>query len=58
MLTGESNILDLGKIVRWNYSNRTNYYGSCGLVNGTNGDLWFPPYDAEKVTVFSSDLCT
>lgn len=59
MLTGSSNINNLGLIKKWNYSSRPNYYnGSCGLINGSLGDLWPPLLDNSTVSIFINDICT
>lgn len=59
MDTGESNMLDLGLVREWNYDSRVSYYpGQCGVVKGTNGDLWPPLPDNKTVTFFVSDICT
>ena len=59
MLTGATNIKDLGTLKEWNYNNRSKYYkDTCGMINGTLGDLWPPMKDAQTVSVFASDVCT
>lgn len=59
MFTGESNLLDLGIVVQWNYNSMVSYYpGECGRVKGTNGDLWPPLPDNKTVSFFVSDICT
>lgn len=58
MYNGADDINKLGRLTAWNYSNRTNYYpGSCGIINGTIGELFYPVLDDEEVTVFSPDIC-
>lgn len=58
MYTGETDILKLGVISRWNGFSRTNYFpGACGDVNGTSGELWPPVEDDEKVYIFAPDIC-
>ncbi|XP_076296719.1 protein croquemort [Lasioglossum baleicum] len=59
MDTGESNMLNLGLVREWNYNNRVSYYpGQCGVIRGTNGDLWPPLPDNKTVSFFVSDICT
>ncbi|XP_078037579.1 protein croquemort isoform X2 [Augochlora pura] len=59
MDTGESNMLDLGVVREWNYDSRVSSYpGQCGVVRGTNGDLWPPLPHNETVSFFVSDVCT
>ncbi|XP_076672341.1 protein croquemort isoform X2 [Andrena cerasifolii] len=59
MLTGATNRLDLGIVKQWNYQDRVSYYpGECGVVKGTNGDLWPPLPDNDTVSFFVSDICT
>lgn len=59
MLTGADNILDLGVVKRWNYNDKVSFYpGECGVVKGTNGDLWPPLPDNKTVSFFVSDVCT
>ncbi|XP_024942403.1 protein croquemort isoform X2 [Cephus cinctus] len=58
MFTGATDIHKIGSIEKWKYSNRTKFAGYCGIVNGTNGDLWPPLPDNKTVSIFSSDLCT
>ncbi|KMQ81882.1 protein croquemort [Lasius niger] len=41
MLTGSTNLYDMGLVKEWNFKNRTDYYkGSCGIIDGTNGDFF------------------
>ncbi|XP_076239555.1 protein croquemort isoform X2 [Calliopsis andreniformis] len=59
MFTGTDNILNLGEVKKWNYDSTVSYYpGECGIVKGTNGDLWPPLPDNETVSFFVSDICT
>jgi hypothetical protein len=57
--TGEEDILQLGKLRRWNYSNRTGFFeAECGHVIGSSGELFPPGQTKDKpVVMFSSDLC-
>lgn len=58
MYSGETDILKLGVITRWNGVAKTEYYeGDCGDVNGTSGELWPPVEDDKKVYVFAPDIC-
>lgn len=59
MLTGSSNLLDLGILKEWNFNDKVSYYpGKCGVVDGTNGDLWPPLPNNETISFFLSDICT
>lgn len=59
MLTGKSNIHELGVLKEWNYNSEVSYYpGECGKVKGTNGDLWPPLLNNQTVSFFVSDICT
>ncbi|XP_033336946.2 protein croquemort [Megalopta genalis] len=59
MDTGESNMLDLGVVKEWNYNSRASSYpGQCGVISGTNGDLWPPLPDNDTISFFVSDICT
>lgn len=59
MLTGSSDLGELGLLKEWNFNNKVSYYpGECGIVKGTNGDLWPPLPDNETITFFVSDICT
>ncbi|XP_015598597.1 protein croquemort isoform X2 [Cephus cinctus] len=58
MFTGATDVHKMGVIEKWNYSNTTEFSGYCGILNGTNGDLWPPLPDNKTVSIFSSDLCT
>ncbi|OAD62418.1 Protein croquemort, partial [Eufriesea mexicana] len=59
MLTGKTNLLELGIVKEWNFQDRVSYYpGECGIVRGTNGDLWPPLPDNKTITFFISDICT
>ncbi|KAL1509743.1 hypothetical protein ABEB36_004434 [Hypothenemus hampei] len=59
MYSGGKDISKLGVITRWNYEHKTSYYpGDCGIVNGTSGELWYPPRNSEEISIFTSDLCS
>ncbi|KAG7213896.1 hypothetical protein KM043_003100 [Ampulex compressa] len=59
MLTGVNDMHELGILKEWNFANTTKYYhGNCGLITGTNGDLWPPLPENETVSIFISDICT
>lgn len=58
MYTGKDDISKLGIIAEWNYESQTSYYpDECGLVNGTSGELWYPPHSKEEISIFASDMC-
>ncbi|XP_072760757.1 protein croquemort isoform X1 [Anoplolepis gracilipes] len=59
MLTGLTNLYDMGLVKEWNFKNRTNHYeGSCGIIDGTNGDFWPPLLNNSTVSIFIPDICT
>lgn len=59
MLTGKSNLLDVGIVKEWNFNSRVSYYPkTCGEVKGTNGDLWPPLPNNKTITFFVPDICT
>lgn len=59
MLTGSTNLYDMGLNKQWNFKNRTDYYeSSCGIIDGTNGDLWPPLSNNNTVSLFIPDICT
>ncbi|XP_056642709.1 protein croquemort-like [Diorhabda sublineata] len=59
MIDGADGINNLGIIKNWNYQSRLPYYeGECGIVNGSQGELWYPPHDQQRIKIFSSDLCS
>lgn len=59
MLTGATNLYDMGMLKEWNYSNRTNTYANqCGRIGGSLGDFWPPLKDNKTITIFIPDICT
>ena len=60
MNTGQDNINNLGKIVKWNDATSSPAYeGECGKLRGSSDGL-FPPGVAEvqdTLTLYSTDLC-
>ncbi|KAL0103109.1 hypothetical protein PUN28_017444 [Cardiocondyla obscurior] len=59
ILTGATNLHNLGMLKEWNYSNHTDHYkGSCGNIYGTLGDFWPPLLNNETVSIFIPDICT
>ncbi|KAF7270551.1 hypothetical protein GWI33_016506 [Rhynchophorus ferrugineus] len=59
MYTGNKDISKLGIITEWNYESQTSYYpDKCGLINGTSGELWYPPHSSEEISIFASDMCS
>ncbi|XP_060532200.1 protein croquemort isoform X2 [Cylas formicarius] len=59
MYSGEHDGSKLGIITQWNYEHQTSYYpGECGIINGTSGELWYPPKGDEEVSLFAPDLCS
>lgn len=58
MFTGADDIEKLGRIHAWNYNSSVSYYkGNCGKVEGTSGELWYPPRDDKFIKVFANDIC-
>lgn len=59
MLTGSTNLYDMGLNKEWNFKNRTDYYkSSCGMIDGTNGDLMPPLLNNNTISLFIPDICT
>lgn len=59
MHTGESDVTQLGRLVNWNYAQRTEFFPEhCGMVNGSAGEF-FPPRMTKDtpVSIFTPDLC-
>lgn len=50
---------NFGRILTWNYSNRTNYYeGSCGDIRGSAGEFYSTDRTKDStVEIFSAELC-
>lgn len=58
MNTGAGDMRKLGRLRAWNYNeNIPIWSGSCKKVDGTSGELWYPPRDDKSVKIFSPDLC-
>nr|XP_023018229.1 protein croquemort-like [Leptinotarsa decemlineata]XP_023018231.1 protein croquemort-like [Leptinotarsa decemlineata]XP_023018232.1 protein croquemort-like [Leptinotarsa decemlineata] len=59
MNNGRDTIDKLGLVRFWNYQNSVPYWkGQCGKVEGTTGELWYPPKDTKTIKIFSNDLCS
>nr|CAH7713169.1 unnamed protein product [Callosobruchus chinensis] len=59
MYNGANDIEALGRLHTWNYQTDVPYWpDSCGNVNGTTGELWYPPLGSETVKLFATDLCS
>ncbi|XP_014213282.1 protein croquemort-like isoform X2 [Copidosoma floridanum] len=59
ILTGASNMNELGMLQEWKYKQVSPYFpNTCGPIKGTNGDLWPPLPNNNTVSVFSPDVCT
>lgn len=60
MKTGQDDINNLGKIVKWNDATSSSAYkGECGKLRGSSDGL-FPPGVAnveDTLTLYSTDLC-
>lgn len=49
---------NFGKILTWNYNNRTNFYeGSCGDIRGSAGEFYPMDRTKDTIEIFSSELC-
>lgn len=59
MYTGQNDITHMGTVTSWNEQPRVPFYGgTCGMINGTTGELWAPNIQLNKsVTVFATDVC-
>ncbi|KAJ8969586.1 hypothetical protein NQ317_011310 [Molorchus minor] len=59
IFTGADDIQKLGVLNTWNYQNNISYLrDSCAKINGTTGEIWYPPGNNETVVLFTSDLCS
>ncbi|KAG5890079.1 hypothetical protein JTB14_003643 [Gonioctena quinquepunctata] len=59
MNNGGDDIDKLGIVRFWNYKDSVPYWkGQCGKVEGTTGELWYPPKDMQTIKIFSNDLCS
>lgn len=59
MFTGTNDIELLGIMDLWNGEPYTkDYSGNCAYVNGTSGELWPPVDKYDRITIFSSDVCS
>ncbi|XP_034826682.1 protein croquemort-like isoform X1 [Maniola hyperantus] len=56
--TGGSDFSKLGKMERWQNSNRSIYRKQCGHVQGSAGELWHLETDQQEISIFAADLCT
>ncbi|XP_014210137.1 protein croquemort isoform X2 [Copidosoma floridanum] len=58
MATGVNDIENLGKVLKWNYQNATNYYESpCNAIEGSAGEFWPPYRTTEDIRLFTPDIC-
>lgn len=49
---------NFGKILTWNYKNRTNFYeGNCGNIRGSAGEFYPTDRTQTAIEIFSSELC-
>lgn len=49
---------NFGKIVSWNYKNRTNFFeGHCGDIKGSAGEFYPLNVKRDKLVFYSSELC-
>ncbi|CAH1983914.1 unnamed protein product [Acanthoscelides obtectus] len=59
MYNGANGIENLGKLHTWNYQTDVPYWpDSCGNVDGTTGELWYPPLGRDKLKLFATDICS
>ncbi|KAJ8922773.1 hypothetical protein NQ315_007808 [Exocentrus adspersus] len=59
MYNGGNDINKLGLLTTWNYNDTVSFFkGDCGKVDGTIGELWYPPRDRSSIKLFASDLCS
>ncbi|XP_023934291.1 protein croquemort isoform X2 [Bicyclus anynana] len=56
--TGSEDFSKLGKMERWQYSNKTVYREQCGTVQGSAGELWNLQRDQQEISIYAADLCT
>nr|XP_026489504.1 protein croquemort-like isoform X1 [Vanessa tameamea] len=56
--TGAADFSELGKLERWQHSNRTVYRDQCGELKGTTGELWALEHEQPEIQIFAADLCT
>lgn len=59
MHTGENDIGQIGRILQWNYRDRTDFYsGPCGRINGSAGEFYPPKQNKTAgIAFFSPDMC-
>jgi len=60
IVTGVSDIQDLGNILTWNGAKNVSFWTTpeCNMINGTDGSLWHPFIKKTDVLyIFNSDLC-
>ncbi|XP_049825734.1 protein croquemort isoform X2 [Aethina tumida] len=59
MYNGADSISKLGRLAMWNYEPRVDDYpGECGKIQGTSGELWYPPHEDDVLEVFAPDICS
>lgn len=58
MYNGKDDIEKLGLLYTWNYNKTVSFLsGNCSKVEGTMGELWYPPRSKPTIKLFASDLC-
>lgn len=59
MHTGDGDISRIGKVERWDYRNRTDFYPrQCGMINGSAGEFYPPKQQRDQqISFFSPDMC-
>lgn len=58
MNTGAADIMHLARMEQWDNVTQTQYYQSyCGMVNGSEGELFPPKRERTNITIFFPDIC-
>lgn len=53
-----ANDQNFGKLLEWNYSNRTEFYeGNCAKINGSAGEFYPINRGKDTISVYSAELC-
>lgn len=57
--TGATDFYKMGITKEWNFKSKPEFYeGSCGVIDGSLGDLWPPLTNNKTVSIFIPDICT
>lgn len=58
MATGNDSNESVGKLLEWNFKNKTSFFkGNCAKISGSAGELFPPPENLEEISIFSTDMC-